>query len=121
TSGIVVFDNVKVVKRHDGQMIVMNKNGEILIKTETGVEKERYPAIYGATLFFANNEKINVGDKILEWDPFAMAIIGEVAGTVKFEDLVIGSTYVEVMDSVTGLSHRVVIESKSREDLSKQP
>jgi DNA-directed RNA polymerase subunit beta' len=121
TSGVVHFDNVKVFARADGLSIIMNKTGEIVIKTSAGVEKERYPAVYGASIFFKNGQEINVGDKILEWDPFAMPIISEVAGTVKYEDLVLGATYTENVDSVTGLSHRVVIEAKGKEDLSKQP
>jgi DNA-directed RNA polymerase subunit beta' len=121
TSGMVHFENVKTFIRADGNTIVMNKTGEILIKTAAGVEKERYPAIYGSTIFFKDGQVINVGDKILEWDPFAMPIISEVAGTVKYEDLVLGATYTEVVDSVTGLSHRVVTEAKAKEDLSKQP
>src|SRR5690606_12892010 len=60
-------------------------------------------------------------DRILEWDPFAMPIMSEVAGTIRYEDLVPGATYTEVLDAVTGLSHRVVTEAKAKEDLSKQP
>ena len=121
TAGILSFDNVKTVARDDGSTIIMNKIGEIVVKTEQGVEKERYPAIYGATIFFKNGDEINVGDKILEWDPFAMAFIGEVAGKVKFEDMIVGSTVKEEVDAVTGLSHKVVIEAKGKEDASKQP
>ena len=121
TSGLVSFDNVKVFGRADGASIIMNKTGEIVIKTAAGIEKERYPAIYGATIFFKDGQTINVGDKILEWDPFAAPIISDVAGTVKYEDLVLGATFTEVVDSVTGLSHRVVTEAKAKEDLSKQP
>jgi DNA-directed RNA polymerase subunit beta' len=121
TSGLVSFDNVKVFGRADGASIIMNKTGEIVIKTAAGIEKERYPAIYGATIFFKDGQTITVGDKILEWDPFAAPIISDVAGTVKYEDLVLGATFTEVVDSVTGLSHRVVTEAKAKEDLSKQP
>jgi DNA-directed RNA polymerase subunit beta' len=121
TAGKIVYENVKTVVRADGTMIIMNKTGELIIKTESGNEKERYPAVYGATIFFKDGQTVNIGDKIIEWDPFAMPIISEVAGNVKFEDLVLGATYIEVVDSVTGLSHRVVIEAKGREDLSKQP
>ena len=112
---------VQTVAKEDGSIIIMNKVGEIVVKTEQGVEKERYPAIYGATIFFKNGDKINVGDKILEWDPFAMAFLGEVAGKVKFEDMIVGSTVKEEVDAVTGLSHKVVIEAKNKEDASKQP
>lgn len=121
TAGVVHFDNVKTFHRADGMTIVMNKTGEVVIKTTAGIEKERYPAVYGSSIFFKDGQAINVGDKILEWDPFAMPIISEVAGTVKYEDLVLGATFTEVVDSVTGLSHRVVTEAKAKEDLSKQP
>jgi len=121
TAGIVSFDNVKTVQRDDGSFIIMNKIGEIVIKTDQGVEKERYPATYGATIFFKNGDVINVGDKILEWDPFAMPVMSEVKGTVKFEDMIVGSTVKEEVDAVTGLSHKVVTESKAKDDASKQP
>jgi DNA-directed RNA polymerase subunit beta' len=121
TAGILSFENVKTFKREDGQTIIMNKTGEIVIKTDQGVEKERYGAQYGAAIFFKDGDEINVGDKILEWDPFAMPIINEVRGTVKFEDLIVGSTVKEETDPVTGLAHKVVIEAKTKEDASKQP
>jgi DNA-directed RNA polymerase subunit beta' len=121
TAGVLTFDNVKTVSREDGSVIIMNKIGELVVKTDQGIEKERYPAVYGAQLFFKNNDKINVGEKILEWDPFAMPVMSETRGRVTFEDMVVGSTVKEEMDAVTGLSHKVVIESKSKEDASKQP
>ena len=121
TSGIISFDNVKTVKRDDGSTIIMNKIGEIVVKNDLGVEKERYPAIYGATIFFKDGDTVQVGEKILEWDPFAMPILGEVSGKIVFEDMVVGSTVKEEMDAVTGLSHKVVIESKNKEDAGKQP
>ncbi|MCT4642285.1 MAG: DNA-directed RNA polymerase subunit beta' [Bacteriovoracaceae bacterium] len=121
TAGIVSFDNVETVTREDGSTIVMNKIGELVVKTEQGVEKERYPAIYGSSIFFKNGDTVNIGDKLLEWDPFAVPILGEVKGKVKFEDMVVGSTIKEEMDAVTGLSHKVVTEAKSKDDASKQP
>jgi DNA-directed RNA polymerase subunit beta' len=121
TAGIIAYDNVKTTKRADGSLIVMNKIGEIIVKSEEGDEKERYPAIYGSTISFKDGDAINVGDKILEWDPFAMPTLAEVSGKVLFEDMVVGSTVREEMDAVTGLSHKVIIESKNKEDASKQP
>ena len=56
----------------------MNKTGELIIKTKQGVEKERYPAVYGATIFFNEGDEVSVGDSILEWDPFALPILTEV-------------------------------------------
>ena len=112
TAGIVQFENVKTALRADGTIIVLNKVGEVIVKTEAGVEKEKYPAIYGARIFFNEGDKINVGEKLMEWDPFAIPVLSEVAGRVKFEDIVAGNTYVEQVDAVTGISSRIIQESK---------
>ena len=118
TAGNIAFDNVKVATMQSGDMIIMNKVGEILIKDNTGVIKEKYPAIYGAKIFFKEGDEVNVGDKIIEWDPFSIPILTEVAGKIKFEDMIVGQTVTESVDPVTGLTTRVVAESK---DPSLQP
>ena len=84
------------------------KTGELIIKTKQGVEKERYPAVYGATLFFNEGDEVSIGDSIIEWDPFALPILTEATGRIKYEDLVVGKTVNEQADSVTGLTHKVV-------------
>jgi len=118
TRGVISLDNLKVVEREDGRFIIMNKTGEVVIKTDSGLEKERYPAIYGGTLFFKNGDTINVGEKILEWDPFSVPLLSEVSGKISYQDLIVGTTISEQVDSVTGLSHKVVIDTK---DTNKQP
>ena len=118
TAGVLKFENVTTAKTVTGEMIVMNKVGEIIIQDVTGREKERYPAIYGSKIFFTEGQEVGVGERILEWDPFSIPILTEVAGIVKFEDLIVGSTVTEQVDNVTGLTNRVVIESK---DPSLQP
>jgi DNA-directed RNA polymerase subunit beta' len=118
TSGVLTFDNVVVARGSDGNLIVMNKVGEVLVKDAQGIEKERYPAVYGARLFFNEGDNVKVGDRILEWDPFSIPILTEVGGKIKFEDLVVGSTVGEQVDAITGLTHRVITESK---DTSLQP
>ena len=52
------------------------------------------------------------------WDPFTFAILTEVAGHVKFQDLKEGVTFEEEIDEVTGQSHMVVKDSP---DEKKQP
>jgi DNA-directed RNA polymerase subunit beta' len=118
TAGVVHFDNVNTAISEDGTLIVMNKTGEIVIKDARGTEKERYPAQYGASLFFSEGKDVQVGDKILEWDPFSIPVITEVAGFVKFEDIISGHTVNEQVDPVTGLTTRLIAESK---DPSLQP
>ncbi|MDD0854907.1 DNA-directed RNA polymerase subunit beta' [Halobacteriovorax sp. GB3] len=116
-AGKIVFNNVSVAETPNGR-IIMNKTGEIVVKDARGVDKEKFPAVYGAKLHFVEGQEINVGDTLLEWDPFSMPLLTEVQGFVKFEDLVVGATISEQTDAVTGLTQRVVIETK---DPSLQP
>ncbi len=114
TAGVLSFNNVKVATTSDSAMVVMNKTGEIVVKTAQGIEKERLPAIYGARIFFNDGDSVSVGDCIMEWDPFSIPILTDVAGTIKYEDIFVGKTISEQVDSVTGLTHKVVIESKEQ-------
>lgn len=118
TAGKVVLENVRTAANEEGVQIIMNKVGEVVIKDPTGIEKERYPATYGAKIFFNEGDEVSVGDKLLEWDPFAIPLLSEVSGTAKFIDIIPGSTITEQLDPVTGLTQKVVVESK---DPSLQP
>ncbi|WP_158245495.1 hypothetical protein, partial [Pseudomonas sp. MPR-AND1A] len=46
-------------------------------------------------------------------------ILTESTGTIRFEDMEDGTTTQEQFDSVTGLSHRVIIESKNTDKRPK--
>jgi DNA-directed RNA polymerase subunit beta' len=110
--GVVKFHGLNIVKKKDGSQVVMNRNGEVVIVDETGRERERYGVVYGAILGVKEGQKIAAGEKLAEWDPFAMPIVAEVAGTIKFEDIIEGVTMTEQTDEVTGLSRKSIIESR---------
>ena len=82
---------------------------------ETGRERERYGLTYGAKLFIGEGDAVKQGQLLSEWDPFAMPILTEVAGVVKFGDIIEGVTMTEQLDEVTGLSRKSIIESKDAE------
>ena len=58
-------------------------------------------------------DKVKAGQLLAEWDAFAMPILSEVGGIVKFGDIVEGVTMTEKLDEVTGLSRKVIIESRA--------
>ena len=59
---------------------------ELRPKFNFGVEKERVPAIYGAKVLKNEGDEVEPGEAIIEWDPFAIPLLAEVSGTVKFRD-----------------------------------
>ncbi len=109
--GVVRLENVEFVQR-ENHAIVMNRHGELVIQDETGRERERYGLTYGARLFFLDGARVKQGDLHSEWDPFSVPILTEVAGVVKFGDVIEGVTMTEQLDEVTGLSRKSIIESK---------
>jgi len=110
--GTVKFHGLNTVKRKDGSLIVMNRNGELVIADENGRERERYGIIYGAKLMVREGQKIEAGSMVAEWDPFAIPIVAEVSGIVKFGDITEGVSMNEQLDEVTGLSRKSIIESR---------
>ncbi len=116
--GIVKFININSVTTADGNYIVMNRNGELAIIDETGREREKYSVVYGAKIKVAPGSQVKAGASIAEWDPYTMPILTEVTGRIKFGDIIEGVTVEEQVDEVTGLSRKVIIESR---DADKRP
>ncbi|HMC29310.1 MAG TPA: DNA-directed RNA polymerase subunit beta', partial [Candidatus Angelobacter sp.] len=118
TSGMVRFINMQTVKAKTGDLVVMNRAGSIAIVDEKGREKERYSVVYGARVKVQDGQQTNLGQVLVEWDPYTFAILTEIGGTVQFKDLQEGVTLHEEVDEVTGLSRHVVGESP---DEKRQP
>ncbi len=112
TEGTVKFQNLSSVARPDGTLIVLNRNAELVVKDDSGRERERYTLTYGSRLLIPEDTKVTPGQTLAEWDPFAMPIITETGGIVRFEDITEGLTMSEQVDEVTGLSRNVISESK---------
>jgi len=110
-AGIVRFLNLITVRAKSGDLVVMNRNGQIIIVDEKGREKERYSVVYGAKLKVEDGTPVTLGQVMVEWDPYTFAILTEIGGTVTFKDLHEGLTLHEEVDEVTGLSRHVVGES----------
>jgi len=113
--GKVKFINLKSVKNREGNLIVMNRNGEIAVLDENGRERRRYSVIYGAKLRVKDGQKVKEGEILAEWDPYSIPVLTEVSGKVKFGDIIEGATMQEQVDEFTGLSRKVITESKDAE------
>jgi DNA-directed RNA polymerase subunit beta' len=112
--GTIKLDNVHTVRKKD-HFVVMNRQSELAIIDDIGRERERYGLQYGAQLMVENGQQVKAGQLLSEWDPFSMPIVTEVSGTVKYGDIIEAVTMQEQLDEVTGLSRKVIIESKDPE------
>jgi DNA-directed RNA polymerase beta' subunit len=108
--GIIKFLNINTVKNREGMLVVMNRNGSVAIVDSKGREREKYSVVYGAKLQIAEGQKVEVGQKLVEWDPYSTPILTEVGGKIALGDIVEGVTVKEEVDETTGLSHKVIIE-----------
>jgi DNA-directed RNA polymerase subunit beta' len=118
SNGLVRFINLQTVKSKTGDLVVMNRQGSIAIVDEKGRERERYAVVYGAKVKVAENGPVQLGQVLVEWDPYTFAILTEIGGTTQFKDLQEGITLHEEVDEVTGLSRHVVADSP---DEKRQP
>jgi len=116
--GKVKYVDLQTVKSRKGERVAMNRIGALTIIDERGREVARYQIVYGAHILVEDGDHVAQDQLLATWDPFTFAILTEVAGTVKFQDLKEGVTFEEETDQVTGLSHMVVKESP---DEKKQP
>jgi len=110
--GAVKFQGLHCVKNNEGRLVVMNRNGEISILGTKGRERERYPITYGAILNVNDGDDVEAGSLIADWDPYTIPIVSEIAGVVKFGDIIEGTTMQERVDPITGKSSSVIIGSK---------
>lgn len=114
TKGKIRLHNIKFVTHPDGHLISVSRSGELVVLEENGSERERYKVPYGAALSVANGDSVEPGQVVAQWDPHTHPVIAEVAGSIRFVDLVEGTTMKRQSDEITGLSHLVVTDTKQR-------
>jgi DNA-directed RNA polymerase subunit beta' len=114
-AGTVKFLSLSTVKRPGGELVVTNRNGEIFVVDDSGRERERHKVVYGARIMVKEGQKVDAAAKLAEWEPFAMPLLSEVGGVVRFEDIIEGVTMNESHDEVMQMSRRTIIESRDPE------
>jgi DNA-directed RNA polymerase subunit beta' len=98
------------VRNKEGEWVVMNRNAKIAIVDDSGREREKYPVVYGGKIKIKDGDRVELGQRLVEWDPYSLTILTEVGGKVAYGDIVEGVTMKEEFDEVTGLSRKVIIE-----------
>jgi DNA-directed RNA polymerase subunit beta' len=117
-AGTVRLHGPTVVQAKDGNLVVMNRNGSLVVQDAKGRDRERYPIVYGARLKVKEGQQVQQGQVLVEWDPYTFSILTEEPGQVRFKDILEGITVHEEVDEVTGLSRLIIVDSP---DEKKQP
>lgn len=110
-AGRVRFARIRSVVNDAGKNVVLTRNGEIIIIDPKERELEKYTVPNGATLMVAEDDEIDIGQVLCQWDPHSVPILAEVGGKVRFEDCVEGQT-TRTEKEASGNVRRTVIEHK---------
>ncbi len=118
----VEFDELRTVpfvdKSEGGNVeceMVVSRLAECrFVDTNTGIVLSNVPVPYGSSLFFKNGDIVKKGDIIARWDPFNAVIVSEFGGKVRINDFIEGTTYKAETDDSTGMTEKIIIESKDR-------
>jgi len=116
--GIVKFLNVNTVDSKEGDLVVINRNGKLVIVDDRGRELERYALAYGSHLLAREGQVIEPGNELVEWDPFTSSVLTEIAGKATYQDIAEGENLREETDPVTGLSQRIIVDAPLTEKRS---
>jgi DNA-directed RNA polymerase subunit beta' len=119
--GLVEFRAAQLIHANSGRTLVMSRSMEIVLSDALGKQLSAYRVPYGATLFVTEGEKVEQGQKLAEWDPYTIPVIAEKEGVAYYADLIEGVSLQEVVDDITGITKRMVIDwrqaSSRKEDL----
>ncbi|MBR0259677.1 MAG: DNA-directed RNA polymerase subunit beta', partial [Prevotella sp.] len=95
--------------------MVVSRLGELrFVDVNTKIVLSTVNVPYGSSLYFKNGDTVKKGDKIAQWDPFNAVIVTEYAGTLKFHDVIEGVTFRAETDDTTGLTEKIVTESRDK-------
>ena len=118
----IEFDELRTVPFKEGPagmqvdcLMVVSRLAEVrFVDLNTGIVLSTMPVPYGSSLYFGQNAVVNKGDIIAKWDPFNAVIVSEFKGKLKFNDVIDGVTFKAETDETTGLTEKIIVESKDR-------
>ena len=117
-AGLLQYHNLKTVVTTKGEIIVLNRNGQLTLHDHSGRELERYTIPTGAIISYKDGEEVKKDEIFVKWDPYTVPILTEISGKIRFEDIKAGVTMNEEMNATTGMVERVIVDH--REELHPQ-
>jgi DNA-directed RNA polymerase subunit beta' len=112
--GTVKYIDLPTIINREKEIIASKRQGELALVDDRGREVARYQIVYGAHIQVKDGQKVKEDDVLATWDPFTFAILSEVSGTIKYQDLREGKTVEEEVDKVSGQKRLVVKDSDEK-------
>ncbi|PYO74283.1 MAG: DNA-directed RNA polymerase subunit beta', partial [Gemmatimonadetes bacterium] len=119
--GVIEYgDRLVFVETPEKQKVVTSYEGELILKAQSHGEggklavHSRFHVPLGATLMVADGAKVARDSVLFTWDPYTNPIMTDVAGVVRFVDIVEDETVREELDELTGRRQRVIIEDRDK-------
>ena len=121
--GVVIYQDIRVVKNEDGDYLALNKNGTLNIVRDEGRSIDEYKKLLntksiepmqiinvelGTKIKVKEGDKVSKKQKIGEWQQHSSPIICERPGYVKYEDLVEGISTQRDTNKQTGQIEYIV-------------
>ncbi|WOX79390.1 DNA-directed RNA polymerase subunit beta' [Candidatus Shikimatogenerans bostrichidophilus] len=105
--GIILLNSLKYIKKKN-KYIVISKytNIKIIDLNNKNILYNNYIP-YGCTLYFKNNDLVNIGDIIYKINPYYSLLISEYNGIVKYNNIIKNITY------KSNNGEKIIIESKN--------
>ncbi|MEK7733607.1 MAG: DNA-directed RNA polymerase subunit beta', partial [Planctomycetota bacterium] len=110
--GVIKYSGLHVVKNPQGKNVAINASGEILLIDAKGRQIDKHTVLLGAEIFFKEGDTVTAQQVLTRWDPHMIPILTEMAGKIRFEDIVPGKTVRQESDVSTGVKRKVIMEHK---------
>ncbi|MBO9499028.1 MAG: DNA-directed RNA polymerase subunit beta', partial [Novosphingobium sp.] len=120
SDGTIHYRDMPTITDKRGRLLSLARNGEIVVIDAEGREREIHKVPYGTVLMHKDGDKVTIGERLAEWDPFTLPIITEQSGVVRYQDLADGKTLTEQTDEATGMTSRVVTEYRATASRAKK-
>ncbi|QDV62846.1 DNA-directed RNA polymerase subunit beta' [Crateriforma conspicua] len=130
-AGKIRLTRMRSVTNTSGRDIALTRNGEIMLVDDRDREIESYEVPLGSTLMVKDGDTVTAGQILCEWNPYAIPILSETTGKIRFEDVVDGETArtereasgnerVMIIDHKGDLHPQIVIEDEDGKPLDVQ-
>jgi DNA-directed RNA polymerase subunit beta' len=125
--GVVEYgDRLTFVETPEQTRVVTSYEGELILKAAAHTPgggtpttgklsvHSRFQVPLGATLVVEDGQPVAKDGVLFTWDPYTNPIMTDVAGIVRFVDIVDDETVREELDEITGRRQRVIIEDREK-------